>query len=382
MLGHLAAVLSEDQSQAHDGAEVGLAKHQRRDGHLRVEPAARLIDGLRDEVSRERPLKLLLRALHPRVPPLRERHRTGVIPGVDDLRDATRFASARRAIERDIVDERAVRIQRGQVPTGELGKFLARADAHLVILRASPDRQRRAPIALARQRPVDVVLQPVAVTAVLDGLRMPRGRLVLGEQLLLDRGRPDVPRRLGVVEQRGVASPAVRVAVLVVELAEQQAPLGQVLQQDLVGRLEELPAHQGDLRFERAVRTDGVHHRQAVGAAGEHVVLTESGRLMDQTGAVLGGDVVGEDDVVGAARGLGEVNEIEGTPVRPALQLASAERLPQRPFLPQHLQRQRLGNQEGVLAMTGDHVGDVGVDGDRRVRDQRPRRRRPHQQVT
>jgi hypothetical protein len=38
---------------------------------------------------------------------------------------------------------------------------------------AAPDRQRRAPVALARERPVDVVLQPLAEAPVLDVLRVP-----------------------------------------------------------------------------------------------------------------------------------------------------------------------------------------------------------------
>ncbi len=45
-------------------------------------------------------------------------------------------------------------------------------------MRAAPHRQRRAPVALARERPVDVVRQPVAEAAVLDVRRVPGHGLV------------------------------------------------------------------------------------------------------------------------------------------------------------------------------------------------------------
>ena len=53
---------------------------------------------------------------------------------------------------------------------------------------AAPDRQRRPPVAVARERPVDVVLQPFAEAAVLDVLGVPADRLVVGEQLVAGRG--------------------------------------------------------------------------------------------------------------------------------------------------------------------------------------------------
>src|SRR3712207_7010696 len=87
------------------------------------------------------------------------------------------------------------------------------------------------------------VAQPVAVAAPLDGRRVPVRLLVLGEQPVLDLARPDVPGRLRVVHQWRVAAPAVRVAVLVALLAEQDAALLQVLDQRRVGDLEEVAPH-------------------------------------------------------------------------------------------------------------------------------------------
>ncbi len=209
-------------------------------------------------------------------------------------------ALAGRAGEGDLVDERAVRVEAGLVGAGQLGQLGERADAGEVVLRAAPDGQRGAPVAVAGEGPVDVVVEPVAEPAVLDGVRVPVGVLVLPQEGVLDRGGADVPGRLGVVEQRGVAAPAVRVAVLVGQVPEEQAAGLQVGDQGLVGLLEELAADEVEVLLEGAVRADRVDHRQVVRLAGLEVVLTEGGGLVDEAGAVLGGDVLGVDDDVGA----------------------------------------------------------------------------------
>ena len=126
-----------------------------------------------------------------------------------------------------VVDVRAVRVL--QPHAGALLELLEGADDRHVALLAAPDRQRRAPVALARERPVDVVLQPAPEAPVLDVLGMPRDLLVGGEQLVVQLRRREVPRRLGVVEQRRPAAPAVRVGVLVGLGAQQAAAAAQVL---------------------------------------------------------------------------------------------------------------------------------------------------------
>src|SRR3954471_7922368 len=100
--------------------------------------------------------------------------------------------------EGDLVDERPVRVDIGEVPAGQLGELGQRADDDQArrVLVVAPDRQRRAPVAVAGERPVDVVAQPVAVAAPLHGFRVPVRALVLAQQRVLDRAGADVPGRL------------------------------------------------------------------------------------------------------------------------------------------------------------------------------------------
>ena len=132
---------------------------------------------------------------------------------------------ARPAGEDHVVDGRAVRVDARHVAPAQVGQLGQRADAAHVPAPAAPDRQRRAPVAVARQGPVDVVLEPLAEAPVLDVRRVPVHGLVGRQQVVLAGRRGDVPARLAPVDQRRAAAPAVRVRVDVGEAAQQQ-PLG------------------------------------------------------------------------------------------------------------------------------------------------------------
>ncbi len=87
-LGHLASVAVDEVAEAHHGPVGRGVEEQHALGHQRVEPPARLVDRLGDEVGGE----ALLEALEPAselgvVPPLRVGHRARVVPGVDHLGD-------------------------------------------------------------------------------------------------------------------------------------------------------------------------------------------------------------------------------------------------------------------------------------------------------
>ena len=225
-LGHLAAVAVDDVAQADHVAVGGLVEQQRAHGQQRVEPAAGLVDGLGDEVGREGLLEGGPAVGRVRVAPLGERHRPRVEPGVEHVGDPPGLLPAVRAGEGDLVHERPVGVEAGQVAAG-LGRQVGQALDHgQVLVGAAPQRQGRAPVAGPGQRPVDVVGQPVAEAAVADVLGAPADAGVLGQQPVLDRRGPGVPGGQRVVDQRRVAAPAERVGVACGSRPATAAPAG------------------------------------------------------------------------------------------------------------------------------------------------------------
>ena len=218
-LGHLLPLGVLDEAEADDVAvrdalgHVAGAVEQRGEGVQGVEPAARLVDGLADEVGGEALREQLL--VLERVVRLRVGHRAGVEPRVGDLGRAAHLAAAVGARQRHVVDERAVGVGRRRVEVRALGELGVGADAvRAAALRADPEREGRAPVALARQRPVDVAVEPLAEAAVADVPGDPVDVLVVRDERVAHGGGADVPRGLGVVEHRRVAAPAERVGVV------------------------------------------------------------------------------------------------------------------------------------------------------------------------
>ena len=258
---------------------------------------------------------------------------------------------------------------------------------------AAPDRQRRAPVAVAAERPVDVVLQPFAEAAVLDVLGVPADRLVVGQQLVLDLGGGDVPARGRVVEQRRAAAPAVRVGVLVALLAEEQAAAGEVGDQRRghLRVLDEAALEADDPVVEVAVGADRVVERLAPGrvedpALGRDpvVVLAEGGGDVDQAGPVLGGDEIAGEDLEGLAAGVvpgAAVGEREDrAAVAAPDQVGAGEAGEDVGALPQHLLDQRLGEDQDLAVDAHPRVRHLRRDRDGDVAGQRPGGRRPDQQ--
>ncbi len=175
-----------------------------------------------------------------------------------------------------------------------------------------------------------------------------------------------------------MAAPAVRVGVLVGDVPEQQPALLEVLDQLLVGLLEELTADQIQLGQELPGGVDHVHHRHVVLAAAAEVLLTVRGGLVHQAGAVLGGDVVLQHDEVRVL--VRPLDQLERPLVAPALQVGPAEPLGHGPALAERGLQQRFRHHQGLVPVGRGHVRHVAVRCDQRVRHECPRRRGPGQQ--
>ena len=96
----------------------------------------------------------------------------------------------------------------------ELHQFLTGTDAVQMTAFTSPDRNRGTPVSGTGNRPVLDLREPVAEALLADILRIPVDGIVVRDELILQLGHFDIPGRLRVVNQRGVASPAVRIVML------------------------------------------------------------------------------------------------------------------------------------------------------------------------
>ncbi len=139
-LGHLVAVLVQDQPVAdHRLVGDGVEEHHP-DLVQGVEPASGLVQALADEVGRERGFEDL--AVLEGIVELGEGHRTRIVPAVDHVADPPHLRRAPGTLEDHLVHEGTMGIEPGRVHVqwgpGPLGQFPERAD-HLLVVASSTD---------------------------------------------------------------------------------------------------------------------------------------------------------------------------------------------------------------------------------------------------
>ena len=195
---HLLPVLILHMAEHDDVLVRGLLEQQRGNGDQRIEPSARLVDRLGNEIRREAFFKDFL--VLERIMPLGKGHRAGVKPAVDDFRHAVHLAAAFFAFDGHIVDIRAVQLDVVGAVVGQGFQFFDGADGMLAAAFALPDIERRAPVTVAADAPILHMLEPVAEAALADGRRNPVHGVVVRDQLVADRRHADEPRLPRVVE--------------------------------------------------------------------------------------------------------------------------------------------------------------------------------------
>ena len=205
-LGHLLPFAIQNQPQTGHILKGHAIKQHGGDGVQRVKPAARLVHRLADVISGK--LLLELGVVFKRMMPLRYRHRTRIKPTIDHFGYAAHELAGCGIRKRDLVHVGTVQIETGKVAGCQFGEFGQRTHQQRLPIFVNPDRQRRTPEALAPQRPIDVVFQPVAEAPVTNVTRIPVDGLVQLHQLLLVFRGSDVPGAARVIKQRRVATPA------------------------------------------------------------------------------------------------------------------------------------------------------------------------------
>ena len=206
-------------------------------------------------------------------------------------------------------------------------------------------------------------------------------RLVGGQQPVAQLRGADVPGRLGVVEQRRAAAPAVRVGVQQRLGAQQPPARAQVLDQVGVGVLDPAAGVRADALVVGAVGPHGVDDVEPCSAPSRKSSSPNAIAVCTMPGAVLGGHEVAGQHGVALLAVLGRGDERERRLVARAEHVAPVEAVDDLGALAEHALDQRLGEH---VAVERAHVGEVGVDGHRGVRrrastawSSRPAARRP-----
>ena len=171
----------------HDNILIGrLVKQQRGFRHQRVEPAARLVNRLRDKLCRKLLLEQFL--IFKRIVMLCKRHGAGVKPAVNNLWNPAHLLAAVRAFESHLINIRSV-----QLDFYRVGIPASVRNALLMAALALPHIERRSPVTVPRDAPVLNILKPVAKTPLSDGLWNPVDCVVVAHQVLFYRCHLDKP---------------------------------------------------------------------------------------------------------------------------------------------------------------------------------------------
>ena len=434
------AVLERVRERFRRVARRFVAEKERRNRELRIEPTARLVDRFADEVRREVRFEQLFRAFFVRIAELRERHRAGVEPAVDDFRNATHLRARRfRRIVNDRVDIRLVNFEvfpklvvffapsvaffgfsfvasgGPNVGSGDARlreEFVVRADRFLVAgFFADPNRERRSPETFAGKGPVDVRREEVPETPVFDVFREPVDFGVVREHLVDELRRFDEPALARVLNERVVRrAPAERIIVQVLFEVEQNPAFFEVARNVFVAFLDPAAFVIGRRVGEFPVGGDGADQVRALTVDEARLLLDEKivvdfaerRSFVNEPGSGVGRNeerrANAPSEVVFAAvfEGALLVAErfviiVERRDVTLAEQVFAGNRKEdfRRPFRfrrDRFDERRRENDRVAVRFALGrlhlnDRIFEVGVNRRELVARERPRRRRPNEEV-
>ena len=195
------------------------------------------------------------------------------------------FLAALRAFDGDLVDVRTMQLDIIRAVVRHGLEFLDGADRMLMAALALPHRQRRAPVAVTGDPPVLQMFEPVTETALAYGLWNPVDCVIIRNEFLFDIRHLDEPGLACIVDQRRIAAPAMRVAVLELRCPEQFARFLEIIKDQRVSILDEYASPVCIFR-QLAFRIDILDERHVILAADPVIVFAESRSSMDNTSTI------------------------------------------------------------------------------------------------
>src|SRR5581483_412952 len=298
----------------------------------------------------------------------------GVEPGVAHFRDAPHRLVAARAADDDVVDPGTVQLaELVEALDGALAQLGQAANDREGAASAGVERERQAPVALARDGPVAHIGEPV-VHALARRLRHPAhfGRLAAQARAHFLNG--DEPLGGQAEDQLLAAAPADWIAVRVVVLLVDEALGAQVGEDERVRLADAVAAQLAEAGQVDAGLVDRLDDGQVLDAGQLEVLGATARRDVDHAGALFLADLFPRDDAVLDA--LLRLDLGERRHVVQADQVAALHGLDNLVVAAQDAGG--VGREVVELAILADlHVVQVGMDGQRHVRGEGPGRRRP-----
>ena len=191
-----------------------------------VEPSAGLVDVFDDEVTwvmRLEPFTILERIVH-----LSERHRAALEPAVEHLWHAAHHRATRWIVgvgSNKIVDSGAMQVGDLYAKVAlHLGQAAVDVHARVFGVIALPHWNRRTPESVATDAPVARICEPLAERAIFDVTGNPMDLLVQFDHAIFDCCDLNKPRRDRAVDQWLRAAPAMRIAVVIALVTQDDAP--------------------------------------------------------------------------------------------------------------------------------------------------------------
>ena len=157
---------------------------------------------------------------------------------------------------------------------------------------ATPNRNWRPPKAVAANRPIASIFQPLTEASLLQMFGHPRDGVVEFHHSILDHGYVDEPRTHSLVNQRLTRAPTMRVCVIVCFVAQHHATILQRTDDERVGIKHQLALIIGNLASKLTPAVDRNNEFYSVFLTYALVVFAETWRHMHNTSSVFSGDKV------------------------------------------------------------------------------------------
>ena len=270
-----------------------------------IEPTTRLSGVLHNEVGRRVGFKPFL--VLEWVVLLRKRHRAGLKPAIQHVWHAAHHRLTGRIIRvraHQLVDVWTVQRLRTDTEIAlQLVQGAVDIHARIVVIIGHPHWDRCTPVAGTGDIPVARSLEPLAKLAIPDMLRQPLNLLVVKlHHAIAELGHLHEPSRQRHVDKRLPRAPRVRIGVLDGDVAHHSPSSLQILNDVLIRIKDQLAFIRRNLRGELAVLIHWDNQLDVVLVGGIHIVFTKRRSLVYHTGAVLRGDVISDQNLVGVAQ--------------------------------------------------------------------------------